>query len=455
MSAAYSTVTLEAIPAIGYTFSSWSGAVAGTTNPTSLYVNCDKTFTAAFTASARTLYFPHVTTIDSWQTEIGLINTSDQTVTGTLRGLSNAGQPIDAKPITLPARGRRQIIVAKEFANDTSIGYIIFESDSDTIQGYTKFYQEGIYRVAIPAVKEVNTSDLYISHIASSSEWWTGISLVNITSAPKKLTINFSDGQTKEVTLAANEHRAFAIRDLFNHQPQPTIRSGVITNASGIIGLELFGSFFGGRQMEGILLSDKTALTLYYPHVESNGWWTGIVAYNPSNLASTITITTYNSQGSPLSTKTDTIPGKAKYVGNNMELGFPAQTAWFRIDSTRRLCGFELISTNDFEQLAAYAGNGGAGTKAGVFPKIEKYGWTIITLVNTKDSIASVTLTAYTDAGAVVDTQVIPIGGHAKYVGEVPASNATYITYSSDRNIVGAQVNGTADWTMLDGLPGI
>ena len=39
------------------------------------------------------------------------------------------------------------------------------------------------------------------------------------------------------------------------------------------------------NQMDGILLTDKTASTLYYPHVvDGNGWWTGIVIYNPSDV---------------------------------------------------------------------------------------------------------------------------------------------------------------------------
>ena len=56
----------------------------------------------------------------------------------------------------------------------------------------------------------------------------------------------------------------------------------MITNASGIIGLELFG---GSNQLDGILLTDKTASALYYPHVAGSEWWTGIVAYNPSESA--------------------------------------------------------------------------------------------------------------------------------------------------------------------------
>ncbi len=61
----------------------------------------------------------------------------------------------------------------------------MFESSSDAVQGYTKLYQEGIYREATPAVREPSTSDIYIPHIASDAQWWTGICLVNTTSAAK------------------------------------------------------------------------------------------------------------------------------------------------------------------------------------------------------------------------------------------------------------------------------
>ncbi|RPH50714.1 MAG: hypothetical protein EHM85_09305, partial [Desulfobacteraceae bacterium] len=48
------------------------------------WLNAASTFAA--------LYFPHIATSLPWQTEIAVINTSAQTVTGTLRGLSNGGQ---------------------------------------------------------------------------------------------------------------------------------------------------------------------------------------------------------------------------------------------------------------------------------------------------------------------------------------------------------------------------
>ena len=106
---------------------------------------------AAGSAYAAALYFPHVATSIPWQTEIAIINTSsDQTVTGTLMGLSDEGQLVEIKNITLSARGRRQINVADEFTNHINIGYIIFDTNSAAVQGYTKFYREGYYRAAIP-----------------------------------------------------------------------------------------------------------------------------------------------------------------------------------------------------------------------------------------------------------------------------------------------------------------
>ena len=79
-----------------------------------------------------------------------------------------------------------------------------------------------------------------------------------------------------------------------------------------------------------------------------------------------------------------------------------------------------------------------------------------------KTVAASVTLTAYNDNGTAVATQTLTVVGHAKVVKLAEAifspqdiSSATYIAYSSDRNVVGFQLNGSADGTMLDGLPAL
>ncbi len=49
------TVTLEAVPDAGYRFSGWSGDVTGSTNPTTLVMEADKSITATFVANTYTL----------------------------------------------------------------------------------------------------------------------------------------------------------------------------------------------------------------------------------------------------------------------------------------------------------------------------------------------------------------------------------------------------------------
>ncbi|MHB8770031.1 MAG: rhodanese-like domain-containing protein [Syntrophales bacterium] len=213
------------------------------------------------------LYFPHIATSIPWQTGIAIVNTAEQTVSGTLRFLSDRGQLVATKPVVLSGHSRIQITVADEFTNHTNIAYTIFDADSTSVLGYTKFSREGYYRVAIPAVKSVNTSDISLPHIAMNADWWTGVSLVNTTALPKVLTVTFNDGRTGQIALAAHEHRAFDIaQEFFDNRPQPDIQSAVITNAGGVIGLVLFGSAGWGTQLEGVLLTDRTTSTIYYPH---------------------------------------------------------------------------------------------------------------------------------------------------------------------------------------------
>jgi hypothetical protein len=81
--------------------------------------------------------------------------------------------------------------------------------------------------------------------------------------------------------------------------------------------------------------------------------------------------------------------------------------------------------------------------------------------VNIESGTATVTLTAYSDSGTVVTTETMSLAAHEKVVRMAESmftqslSSATYIGYSSDRELVGFQLKGSTDGMMLDGLPGI
>ena len=91
-------------------------------------VRCDIGSYEAGVDSSVPLYFPHIATSIPWQTEIAIINTGNQAVTGTLWAYSDEGELIETKAFPLSAHGRRQITVADEFTNHTEIGYLVFDS---------------------------------------------------------------------------------------------------------------------------------------------------------------------------------------------------------------------------------------------------------------------------------------------------------------------------------------
>lgn len=405
------------------------------------------------------LYFPHVDAGGDWQTEVAIINKSAAAANGTLTAYSANGTAIGALSLSLAGHARYAWPVGPSFASPESIRYLVLEGASEDVCGYTKFSIDGQYRAALPASSSPASDDLYVSHVASDPQWWTGIGLVNTSSLPKTLTFLASDGQSAAMALAAKGQAAFLVQDLFGGIIQPAIQSAVLKDSTGVVGLELFGS---GNQLGGIRLSEQTASTLFYPHLHSDDqWWTGIVAYNPSGSASNLTITPYAADGTALAAQTLTVPGRSKYVGFAKDLGLPPTASWLQIHASRPVTGFELFGTWDGKILAGYTAVGLERT-SGVFPKIDHEGWTGIALVNTTETAVSVTLTAYQDDGSALGTASIELAAHAKTVGyaeEIFAghdiSEAGYISYTASGKVAGFQLNGSTDGWLLDGLPGM
>jgi hypothetical protein len=410
------------------------------------------------------LYFPHIASDGNWETEIAIINASGSaTAKGILHAYNNSGQEVGSKTISLAAHGRTQITIGQSFSNPSAIGYLAFETTSQKVCGYAKCYVAGKYRVAVPAVSEANSGDIHISHIASDANWRTEMSLVNTTSSAVTLTFTFNTDQVRTISLAGKERKAFTIESLFDGQPQPNLHSGVVTGGSGIVGLEFFGSTAssGNNYLSGMLLNDQTTTAIYYPHVASDAtWWTGIVAYNPLVVGNLLTITPYTTAGEALTPQLIPIGAREKYVGTVASLNLPAETAWMLIQGAGGITGFELFGTNDGRHVTGYNGVGISG-KERIFAKIEKSGWTGIAFVNIEEGPATVLLNAYNDDGRVMATNTITLGPHAKVVGLAESlfsqsiTNATYIGYVSDRELVGFQLNGSSDGMMLDGLAGL
>ncbi|GBC59363.1 hypothetical protein DENIS_0302 [Desulfonema ishimotonii] len=411
---------------------------------------------------ADTLYFPHVACQDLWQTEVTLFNTHESDgLTGTLTAYDNSGEVVSENDLTLEPSERLQMNVADEFSNAPEIGYMKFEVTSGSAAGYLKFYTEGRYRVALPAVSEVSGGDIHVPHIASNDEWWTGFGLVNTTDSDKTLTMAFDDGTTREIFLEAGAHDSFTLSDLFDGAAQPDIASAVIENGAGVIGLELFGSSSGsgGNYLSGILLTHETSSRLCFSHVASNEkWWTGIVVYNTSDQTGQLDFVPYREDGTPLTAQSVSIDPRGKYMGTVKDLDFPAETAWFQVSASVPVTGFELFGTQDQNQMAGYTCVN-ISRSSGGFGKLETGGWTGIAFVNTAEESADITLSAYDDGGNLVTQETMTMAPHEKAVAlaaaffEEDISGATCIRYTADRQIVGFQLNGDDTDMLLDALP--
>lgn len=406
------------------------------------------------------LYYPHVDSSGGWETEIALINTGNAQLQGTLYAYNSSGNVVETKSISLPANGRKSIIVGTEFTNYSSISHIKFAASSSTCNGYEKFYQSGTVRAAIPAVSNINSDDLYVTHIDSSTDWWTAIALLNTTNIAKTVTFTFSDNSQHSLTLGANEHWAGTVGTSFPGLNTSDTTSAIISGTQGVIALELFGGNLTDRA-SAILLSSKASTVLHYPHIASDqDWWTGIVAYNPSTTATTATLNAYGSSGTLLNSQSITIGPKERFISAVSTLSLNTETAWIKIESAKPIAGLQLVGGTNEQYVAANSVVGNA-TSEGIFPKLEDDGWTGIAFVNTASSSALISLTAINDNGDIIATSTATLAAHEKIVSIANSlflsdiSSATYIKYSSNRNLVGFQLNGSSDGMFLDCLPGL
>jgi len=392
------------------------------------------------------------------------------------------GEPI---PLDLARSGRKELTVGETFSESKDICYIVLTASSNQIYSYLKFYdsENFLYRAAIPTARAINRNEISISHIAIGDGWWTGLALLNTNSEKRNLLFTFrtydEDGNIektirKSLKLLAGAYQSINLADFIDDEDEldPTsLNSAVISNADGVIGLEIFGNQI---QLAGISLCDTTATTIYYPYIVNDAhWWTGLVVFNPALDLGGFTIMAYDTEGHLLDTNPPSdnternglgpisflpIDPYERIVGTNGRFGLPPESAWMVIKSSIPLTGFELFGTTDGLQLAGYTCTAIEGT-SGILPKLEKNGWTGIAMVNTIATPTIVTLKAYTDTGGqAVATINIPLKGHQRLV-DTPENlfteelgDATYITYQANAPVVAFQLNGNG--AMLDALPG-
>ena len=422
------------------------------------------------------LYFPHIASGDGWETEIAVINLDpEKPLSGTFHAFDIEGKPVDESVVLdLAPNGRRELQIGSSFTHPENIAYIYLSSDHDSVYGYLKFFSAPAltYRAAIPAPRQINHGNIALSQIAVSDGWWTGLALLNTTKEDRDLTFTFNTGLQYHLALKAGAYKSISLADIIGRIVGPApINAAVISDADGVIGLEIFGH---GNQLGGISLRDTTVSTLYYPYiVDSREWWTGMVIFNPGRQSGTLKVKPFAADGRPLEISRPVIQTRGLYptpdpdfpiaprtqvVGTADYFGLPEEAAWMMVESTVPVTGFELFGTTDGTRLSGYTGTAIEGTN-GIFPKMEDAGWTGIALVNTTAENIYVVLEAFVDAGGLPVAAVrVNLKAHERLL-DTPENiftgnlgNATYIKYSASAPVVAFQLNGSG--SALDALPG-
>lgn len=386
-----------------------------------------------------------------WKTEVGVVNLAAGDTTGVLRGFDAAGAQVWSRDIHLPSQGRESLDVTEAAGSATAalIKSMRLDITGGAAVGYQKFYQSGKYRVGLEALSRANQNGLYLPHIHSDSNWWTGVGLVNTTSSAKSLGFSFSNGAQASRSVDAGGHDSFVINGPFQG-------TATVSNGAGIAGILLFGT---SNQLSGISLRDDTAYTLYFPHVdESSGWWTGAGTYNPNPTQTSITLYGYGQGGNLIGTNAFSIDPYSSHVAST---SFGSSVAWFKLESSQPILGFELFGKTTADQLAGYSVTG-LNTYQGVFPKLETSGWTGLAFVNIGSATANITLEARNNGGSVIATRTATLAPNAKSVALAEqffpgqdCSSATYVRFTSDQPLIGFQLNGSSDGTMLDAIPAL
>jgi hypothetical protein len=150
-------------------------------------------------------------------------------------------------------------------------------------------------------------------------------------------------------------HSAFLLQSLFENKPRPDIHSAVLKNATGIIGLELFGT---AGQLDGIPLNVEPDTTVYYPHVAADAtWWTGMALVNLESVPATVTLTAYDDAGNAVATQTVSLGAHAKLAKYAEEFFTQdiGKATYFTFSSDRMLAGFQLNGSVDGTMLDALA----------------------------------------------------------------------------------------------------
>lgn len=423
------------------------------------------------TTIAEKLIFPMVIVDNHMDTEIKIINGNTiKSVTGKFKGYSETGDYVtESQWITLLPNSSLSFNVKKTFAVAESIAYFTFESDLQTsdLQGCVRLKKDNSFRASVSATRKVAGSVIPVPHIASTEDWITCIRIINTTTEIKTIRYQFNTKEIIEITLPPEGVHSSSVRELFGGYPQPAITSGVIRNASGVIGLCDFRSADTKPHAywSVLMLANNFPVNSYIPRlINDDNEVTGLAVYNPLEIPCDVVMTPYDKNGNALLKKTVNISAGEKFVGVMESLDFPKETSWCKVRGSTGVSILTLHVSRDGNRMIGFS-TPVSGQPTGIFPVLEKNdGHTLIGIVNSSEKANQITLTGWDEQGekqiedtlTLTDCQMVegtldrflPI---ETFTPEL-LNSMTYISFTACEPVIGYQIGVSTDKMSADGL---
>jgi len=464
----------------------------------------------------RHLYLPHVDGTGDWFTQIALVNAGNDPADAVLRVIDDTGNQVQVCPVTLPAGSRVEYVSGLDECLPAIQGYVVVETFSDGLTGYTRFGIEGEYRMALPLQEAYAEAETSVPYVVSNDDQETVFGLVNPGNEPKTVEIELlaGDGKpsVKEIDLAAGERKLFTVLELLQAiydeeeaaEERELIETARISNLEGMVGYTML-RHDKSVQLDGMLFT-PTGTSMLIPHIygfAEDEWTTILVFANPSQEESVeMTLSGYSIQSGKVDDYAVTLePGERQVLYPWQDpLNLSDDVAWLSGTSDKPVAGMviyivtpegadapetrrAMALTATAEQYLRHIASEtdpanwamipivNITGQSGVFPVLDPYGKMDTTIVNTESEPAFMTLEAVGEDGAILIRTDKYIRGFNKLwlesaqelmrkndenVEDVDMAGVRYIRYASTRAMSGLQINGSFDpireSTMVDSL---
>ncbi len=328
-----------------------------------------------------------------------------------------------------------------------------------------------------PAFRGGGKPAVVVPHVASDIVhgelyWNTWVSVMNSGSSAEGLQFTY----TPPFLPFASDEQVPALGFIHSNVENDIFGNNFPADGVGFSSLTLpdsaSGNLMGVKAMESFdkkTIANSAQLTLdmqagkelYVAHVDNTDyWWTGIALDNLSTTAAaSVTVTGYTSSGIESQTKNYSVEpgGKLIFV---TKTEFPADVAWFKVESSLPLIGYELFGTTNDQSLAGLSipTEGANDIYLPIVDSALSNDWYGLAILNPNGSAVTATLHFYKDGISVGQAEVslgalsksVDVLGHY-FSGETDLIEIT----SSGGKIVAFCLEGAKDHSTLGGVMGV